>query len=69
MTRTYLFHRDSPVVRAVSLALFVLPIVYVAEILSVAVHEILGHGLSAVALGGSFSGFTLKWDAGGRLSV
>ena len=51
--------------RTIVLALFVLPIGYVAEILSVAIHEILGHGLSAVLLGGSFSGFVLKWDAMG----
>jgi hypothetical protein len=59
---------QSPVVRAVGLAIFILPIAYVAEILSVAVHEILGHGLSAVALGGTFSGFVLKWDAMGWAS-
>jgi hypothetical protein len=56
---------DSPLRRATGLVLFVLPIGYTAEILSVAVHEILGHGLSAALLGGTFSGFVLKWDAMG----
>ncbi len=51
--------------KVVKLALFLLPIEYVAEILSVAVHEILGHGLSAMLLGGKFYGFILKWDAMG----
>lgn len=49
----------------VLLALFLLPLLYVGEILAVAVHEILGHGLAAVALGGTFDGFVLKWDAMG----
>jgi len=57
---------DSPVKRAVALALFALPLLYVATIFSTAVHEILGHGLSAVLLGGEFSGFALSWDAMGR---
>jgi len=51
--------------RAVALALFALPILYVSGILSTAVHEVLGHGLWAVLLGGEFSGFVLKWDAMG----
>lgn len=51
--------------RVIALALFLLPIDYIAEILSVAIHEILGHGLSAIILGGNFSGFILKWDAMG----
>ena len=51
--------------RTIFFVLFVLPIVYVAEILGVAVHEILGHGLSTILLGGKFFGFILKWDAMG----
>ena len=50
---------------AVLLALFLIPIVYMGEILAVAVHEIAGHGLAAVALGGTFDGFVLKWDGMG----
>jgi hypothetical protein len=65
MIRTHIFCQDSHVRRAVGLALFVLPVGYVAQILSVAVHEILGHGLTALLLGGRFSGFVLKWDAMG----
>ena len=54
-----------PLGRAAGLGLFLLPIVYVGGILAVAVHEVFGHGLSAVLLGGEFSGFVLKWDAMG----
>ena len=57
--------KDSPIARTAALVLFALPLLYVAPILSTAVHEILGHGLSAVLLGGEFSGFALKWDAMG----
>lgn len=57
--------KRSPVSRAAGLALFLVPIAYVAGILGVAVHEILGHGLAAVLLGGEFSGFILKWDTMG----
>jgi hypothetical protein len=60
-----IIRKDGLMVRAVRLAFFVLPIVYVAGALSAAVHEVLGHGLSAVLLGGEFSGFTVKWDGMG----
>jgi len=65
MRNTHVLSEDSPLRRGVGLALFLLPIGYLAEILGVAVHEILGHGLSAVLLGGTFSGFALRWDAMG----
>jgi hypothetical protein len=58
-------HQGSHVKRAAVLALFALPILYVSGILSTTVHEVLGHGLWAVLLGGEFSGFVLKWDAMG----
>ncbi len=51
--------------RTIVLALFALPILQIAAVLSVGIHEILGHGLSAVLLGGTFSGFILKWDGMG----
>ncbi|MHC4407056.1 MAG: M50 family metallopeptidase [Planctomycetota bacterium] len=51
--------------KAILLALFLVPIVYIGEILAVAIHEIAGHGLAAVALGGTFDGFVLKWDGMG----
>lgn len=56
---------DNAIGRAIRLALFVLPILYVAGMLCTAVHEVLGHGLSAVLLGGQFSGFAIKWDTMG----
>ena len=56
---------NSAIARAVRLAFFVLPVLYVAGMLCTTVHEVLGHGLSAVLLGGQFSGFTVKWDGMG----
>lgn len=56
---------DNAITRAVRLALYVLPVLYVAGILCTTVHEVLGHGLSAVLLGGQFSGFAIKWDTMG----
>ena len=57
--------KTSVVRGAVLLAAFLLPVGYVAGIFAVAIHEILGHGLAAVALGGEFSGFVLRWDTMG----
>ena len=42
-----------------------LPFLYIGQILAVAIHEILGHGLAAVALGGTFDGFGMRWDGMG----
>ncbi|MFC1792500.1 hypothetical protein ACFL3Q_02815 [Planctomycetota bacterium] len=56
---------NNTITRTVRLAFFILPIVYVAGILGTTIHEVLGHGLSAVILGGQFSGFIVKWDAMG----
>ena len=53
------------ITRSIRLAFFILPIVYISEILGTTIHEVFGHGLSAVLLGGQFSGFTVKWDAMG----
>ncbi|MBN2594748.1 MAG: M50 family metallopeptidase, partial [Sedimentisphaerales bacterium] len=53
------------ITRSIRLAFFILPVVYMSGILSTTIHEVLGHGLSAVLLGGQFSGFTVKWDAMG----
>jgi hypothetical protein len=41
------------------------PIAYIGSLLAVAFHEILGHGLAALCVGGEFKGFILKWDAMG----
>ena len=51
--------------RLAVIALFLLPIAYFAEIVAVAIHEIAGHGLAALCVGGAFTGFTLKWDGMG----
>jgi hypothetical protein len=51
--------------RITMLVLFLVPIAYVGLIGSVAVHEVLGHGGTALLLGGQFDGFQLKWDGMG----
>jgi len=48
------------------LALFLAPIAYVSNIASLAVHEVLGHGGTALLLGGQFKGFDLQWDGMGH---
>jgi hypothetical protein len=56
---------DNTITRTIRLALFVLPLIYVLEVLDTNIHEVLGHGLTAVLLGGQFYGFTVKWDTMG----
>ena len=51
--------------KAAMLALFLAPIVYISQIFAVAIHEIIGHGLTAVSLGGRFNGFVLRLDGMG----
>jgi len=51
--------------RVLRLVAFLAPIVYVGILLEVTVHEVVGHGLTALALGGTFSGFTVHWDGMG----
>src|SRR5262245_6003102 len=45
--------------------LFVLPLAYAAYIASTVLHEVLGHGLSAIALGGEFHRFVVHADGFG----
>jgi hypothetical protein len=56
---------DNAITRTIRLALFALPLIYVAEVLGTTIHEVLGHGLTALLIGGQFSGFTVKWDTMG----
>lgn len=57
--------KENLVRNAVWLVLYLLPFLYIGQILAVAIHEIFGHGLTAVALGGSFDGFGMRWDGMG----
>jgi hypothetical protein len=56
---------DSFRIRLGLLMLFCIPLAYVGMILAVAVHEVLGHGLAAWLVGGTFAGFVLQWDSMG----
>jgi hypothetical protein len=51
------------------LAAYLVPVAYLGVIFAVAIHEIIGHGLTAFCLGGSFRGFILKWDGMGWASA
>lgn len=42
--------------------LFSFPVTYLGIILAVFIHEVIGHGLSALLLGGQFNGFGLALD-------
>ena len=49
--------------------LFFIPVVYLGTIAAVTLHEVVGHGLLARLLGGSFSGFGIMIDAMGWARV
>ena len=51
--------------RMIALAMFLLPTAYLAGVLSVLAHEVLGHGITAWIVGGTFRGFAINWDGGG----
>lgn len=55
--------------RLTLLVLFVVPTGYIAYIGAVAVHEVLGHGVVAWLIGGSFYGFALMPDGMGWASA
>lgn len=64
---------DSKVQQAVVtlflLVILIVPLGYLAIILDVLTHEVLGHGLASSVLGGSFSGFDIQLDGMGRAYV
>ena len=47
------------------LVLFGVPAIYLGNILNVFIHEVVGHGLTAVVLGGEFRGFVIHHDGMG----
>lgn len=55
--------------RLTVLAAYLLPIAYTGLILGVVTHELLGHGLTAILLGGHFKGFVIKPDGMGWATV
>ena len=57
--------RKAFIVRIFALAAFIGPLSYVASILSVVLHEVVGHGLVARVFGGTFSEFAVFPDAYG----
>lgn len=55
--------------RLLALSLYALPVLYVAAILAVSIHEIIGHGLTTYLLGGIFHGATIRLDGMGWADV
>ncbi len=46
-----------------------LPLAYAATIAAVAIHEVLGHGVTAILLGGTLDRVVLRWDGMGYAST
>jgi len=49
-----------PVRRLIALVLYIAPLGYAGALIGLAVHEVVGHGLVALLVGGDFRGFTLR---------
>ncbi len=52
-----------------TMSLFGLPIAYLGIILAVFIHEVAGHGLTALLLGGQFKGFGISLDGMGWADI
>jgi hypothetical protein len=55
--------------RVIILILFLVPVGYIAAIVATFIHEVLGHGLAAVLVGGSIEGIDIQWDGQGLASI
>ncbi len=51
------------------LFLFLIPAFCVASVLGVLLHEVAGHGLAALLVGGRFDGFAIGWNGGAFASA
>jgi L-asparagine transporter-like permease len=56
-------------IKALQILLFSLPVIYIGIILSVFVHEVFGHGLTALLLGGQFKSFSILLDGMGYAKI
>lgn len=58
---------DSPSLgrRLLLAGLVVVPLAYASMLAGTVVHEVLGHGLTAIAVGGEFHGFVIRADGAG----
>ncbi len=52
--------------RLAALVVFLLPVGYGSMIVAVIAHEAVGHGRSALLLGGRLHGFQVRWDGLGE---
>jgi len=56
-------------VRLLLLILFLTPVIYVGMIIATLIHEVLGHGLAAIIIGGDVTGIYIHWDGSGLASI
>ena len=52
-----------------TMVIFSLPVIYLSIILAVFIHEVVGHGLITVLLGGQFTGFGIHLDGLGWANI
>jgi len=55
--------------RLIILIAFLIPVGFVSAFLATMVHEVLGHGLSAILMGGTFDGLEIHWTGQGLAHV
>jgi len=51
------------------LVLFLFPAGYLSVFTSTLVHEVFGHGLMAISVGGDFTGLKIEWDGSGSANA
>jgi hypothetical protein len=56
-------------IKALQILLFSVPVIYIGVILAVFVHEVIGHGLTALFLGGQFKSVSIFLDGLGYASI
>jgi len=56
-------------IKALQILLFSIPVIYIGIILTVFVHEVFGHGLTALFLGGQFNSFSIFLDGMGYANI
>jgi hypothetical protein len=55
--------------RLIILIVFLVPIGYIAALVATFIHEVFGHGLAAVMVGGIIEDLTIQWDGQGLATL
>lgn len=56
-------------VRLLLLILFITPVIYAGMIIGTMIHEVMGHGLAAIIIGGDITGIQIHWNGSGLASI